>query len=137
MFRTAVAGALVFMSAVIASAQTAPQKPGPLDNLVPTPNPASSPVQTDLEPGRTWRAALRAKHEGKHPGPVPRTPEGKPDLSGVWGVQGTPERPAMTPLGLTGLEDRYKTNWKDYPYSFCLPPAPIPGDAGGGLWVVI
>ena len=47
MFRAAVAGALVFMSAVIASAQTAPQKPGPMDNLVPTPHPQNSGVQAD------------------------------------------------------------------------------------------
>jgi hypothetical protein len=60
MFRAAVAGALVCMSAVmIASAQTAPQKPGPLDNLVPTPHPQNSGVQADLEVARDWRRAMR------------------------------------------------------------------------------
>jgi hypothetical protein len=121
MFRAAVAGALVFVAAVIASAQTAPQKPGPMDNLVPTPHPANSGVQVDLAIVREWRRAMREKYEGKFPGPVPRTPEGKPDLSGVWIAQGTPERPAMTHMALTVLEDRYKTNMKDFPYSVCLP----------------
>ena len=137
MIRSVVAGALLFMSAVIASGQSAPQKPGPLDNLVPTPNPVISPDQVDLEFTPRWRRAMREKYEGKFPGPTPRTPEGKPDLNGVWVAEGTPERPAMTHLGLTVLEDRYKTNLKDYPYSVCLPPAPVPTDAGGGLWVVI
>jgi hypothetical protein len=135
MFRAAVAGALVFMSAVIASAQTAPRKPGPLDNLVPTPHPAvNSPLQVDADSVRQWRQAMREKYEGKFTGPAPRTPEGKPDLSGVWFAQGTPERPAMTPRGLAVLESRYKTNMRDFPYSVCLPPAPVPGD---GLWVVM
>jgi hypothetical protein len=58
-------------------------------------------------------------------------------LSGVWIAEATPERPAMTHLGLMRLEDRYKTNLKDFPYSICLPPAPVPGDAGGGLWIVM
>jgi hypothetical protein len=134
MVRAALAVTLVFVSAVISSAQTAPQKPGPLDNLVPTPNPAQSPDQVDAQDNRQWRQAMREKYEGKFPGPAPRTPEGKPDLSGVWIAQGTPERPAMTRLGLTLLEDRYKTNWKDYPYSRCLPLGPVPYD---GPWVVM
>jgi hypothetical protein len=134
MFRAAVASALVFVSAVLASAQTAPKKPGPMDNLVPTPNPSISPDQVDLEDTRRWRLAMREKYEGKFPGPPPRTPEGKPDLSGVWIAHGAPERPALTHLGLTLLEDRYKNNMKDYPYSVCLPPGPVPGD---GLWVVM
>jgi hypothetical protein len=136
MFRAAVAGALVFMSAVIASAQTAPQKPGPMDNLVPTPNPLTSRTQVDAEGTRQWRQAMREKYEGKFPGPAPRTPEGRPDLNGVWIALGTPERPALTHLGLTLLEDRYKTNLKDHPYSACLPFGPVPpGDFGP--WVVM
>jgi hypothetical protein len=134
MFRAAVAGALMFVSVVIASAQSAPQKPGPLDNLVPTPHPQNSGVQADLEVARGWRRAMREKYEGKFPGPAPRTPDGKPDLSGVWIAQGTPERPAMTQTALAVLEGRYKTNLKDFPYSVCLPIAPVPGD---GLWVVM
>jgi hypothetical protein len=137
MFRAAVAGALVFVSAVIASAQSAPQKPGPLDNLVPTPNPFTSPTQADAGVGNQWRRAMREKYEGKFPGPAPRTPDGKPDLNGVWIAEGAPERPVLTRLGLTLLEDRYKTNAKDFPYSVCLPQAPVPGDAMGGLWVVM
>ena len=134
MFRLAVAGALVFMSVGTASAQTAPQAPGPLDNLVPTPNPVTSPVQSDAGVEGQWRRAMREKYEGKFPGPAPRTSEDKPDLSGVWVAQNTPERPALTHLGLMLLEDRYKTNLKDFPYSACLPLAPVPGI---GLWVVM
>jgi hypothetical protein len=135
MSRSFVAGALLFMSAVVVSGQNAPQKPGPMDNLVKTPNPMNSPDQIDAEDLRQWRLAMRKKYEGKFPGPAPRTPEGKPDLNGVWmtGVT-TPERPAMTHLALTQLEDRYKTNMKDFPYAFCLPRQPVPG---GGLWVVM
>jgi hypothetical protein len=134
MLRAAVAGALVFMSAVITSAQTAPQKPGPMDNLVPTPHPTNNPVQVDATLARDWRRAMREKYEGKFPGPAPRTAEGKPDFSGNWIAEVTPERPALTHLGLTLLEDRYKTNMKDFPYSACLPIAPVPGE---GLWVVM
>ena len=104
MIRSVVAGALLFMSAVIASGQTAPQKPGPLDNLVPTPNPAIGPLQVDVADNRQWRQAMRQKYEGKFSGPAPRTPEGTPDLAGVWIAEGTPERPALTHLGLTLLE---------------------------------
>lgn len=137
MFRSVVAGALVFAAAGIASAQTAPQKPGPMDGLVATPNPIASPAQVDAGVTGQWRRAMREKYEGKFPGPAPRTPEDKPDLNGVWIAEGTPERPAMTHLGLTLLEDRYKTNLKDFPYSVCLPFGPVPGDAGAGLWVVM
>lgn len=134
MFRSVVAGALVLVSAVMAGAQTAPQEPGPLDNLVPTPRPGTSPVQADAGVAPQWRRAMREKYAGKFPGPAPRTPEGKPDLNGVWIAEGTPERPALTHLALTLLEDRHKTNNKDFPYSVCLPFAPVPTD---GLWVVM
>ena len=134
MFRAAVASALVFVAALIASAQNAPQKPGPLDNLVPTPHPTNNPVQVDATLAREWRRAMRQKYEGKFPGPAPRTPEGKPDFSGNWIAEVAPERPALTHRGLTLLEDRYKTNMKDFPYSVCLPIAPVPGN---GLWSVM
>jgi hypothetical protein len=131
--------ALLLLTGWTADAQTADQtsstrKPGPLDNLVATPNPAQGPDQTDAAFGPQWRRAMREKYEGKFPGPAPRTPEGKPDLNGVWIAESTPERPALTRLGLTLLEHRFKTDWKDYPYSFCLPIAPVPND---GPWVVM
>jgi len=138
MFRSLVAGALVVAaSAALASGQTAAQKPGPLDNLVPTPNPVTSPAQIDAGLSGQWRRAMREKYEGKFPGPAPRTPEGRPDFSGVWIGDSTPERPAMTQLGLTLLEDRFKTNLKDFPYSVCLPPATVPSEPGGAFWVVM
>jgi hypothetical protein len=108
--------------------------PGPLDNLVPTPNPVNSPLQVDAAGPGAWRRAMREKYEGKFPGPAPRTPDGKPDLNGVWVAEATPERPVMTPSALMVLEDRFKNNLKDYPYSFCLPPQPTPG---AGLWLVM
>ena len=138
MLRSLAVGVFVFVAVVIASAQTGPQKPGPLDGLVATPNPITSPAQVDSGIGVQWRRAMRENYEGKFPGPAPRTPEGKPDLNGVWIAEGAPERPVMTQLGLTLLEDRYRTSLKDFPYSVCLPPATVPNDAGGGgLWVVM
>ena len=93
MNRAVVAGALLFMSAVMASGQTAPQKPGPLDNLVPTPNPGRSPLQVDAGLDVPWRRTMREKYEGKFPGPAPRTLEGRPDFNGVWIAESTLERP--------------------------------------------
>ena len=77
---------------------------------------------------------MREKYQGKFPGPAPRTPEGKPDLSGVWIAESTPERPALTPWALSVLDGRFKRNLADYPYSVCLPPKPVPSD---GLWLVM
>jgi hypothetical protein len=126
-----------------ADAQTAAQtpgtrKPGPTDNLVPTPNPVQSPVQSDAGTAVPWRRALHEKYEGKFPGPTPRTPDGKPDLNGVWLAEGTSERPALTPTALTVLDERFKKNLKDYPYSACLPAEPTAGGGGGGgIWLVM
>jgi len=132
----------LLLTASTADAQTAAQapgtqKPGPTDNLVPTPNPVRSPVQSDAGTGVPWRQAMREKYEGKFPGPAPRTPEGKPDLTGVWMAQGTPERPALTPHALTVLDERFKKNLKDYPYSSCLPPEPTISGGGGAPWLVM
>ena len=64
MFPLAVAGALVFVASVIASAQNAPQKPGPMDNLVSTPHPRNRSVQADLEVACQCRRAMRDRiHE--------------------------------------------------------------------------
>ena len=58
MFRSVVTAALVFVAAGMASAQTGPQKPGPMDNLVATPNPATTPISPPLS----------------HRGAIPSTP---------------------------------------------------------------
>jgi len=130
---------LLLLTGWTADAQTAAQTPttrtpGPIENLVPTPNPVTTPAQVDAAGAGVWRRAMREKYEGKFPGPAPRTPDGKPDLNGVWVAEATPERPVMTPWALMVLEDRYKNNMKDYPYSVCLPPRPT---LGAGLWLVM
>jgi hypothetical protein len=133
---------LLLLTVWPADAQTAAQtpsaqKPGPTDNLVPTPNPVQSPVQSDAGISAQWRRAMREKYEGKFPGSAPRTPEGKPDLNGVWLADGTPERPALTPWALMMLDDRFKKDLRDFPYSFCLPFEPTLSSGGAGLWLVM
>ena len=114
----------------------APRPPGPLEGLVPTPDPSIGPEQTDGAFTGQWRRAMLEKYEGKFPGPAPRTPEGRPDFNGVWVATNTPERPMVTPQALVVLEERFKNNLKDYPYSVCLPPRPVPS-AGPGPWLVM
>ena len=130
---------LLLLTGWTADAQTAAQtpstpKPGPTDNLVPTPNPVQSPGQVDAGLPPQWRRAMREKYEGKFPGPAPRTPEGKPDLNGMWVTDVTPERPALTPWALSVLDDRFKKDLKDFPYSVCLPTEPT---VNGPLWLVM
>lgn len=130
---TRVIAAILFAFLIVA-ALTHIRKRGPTDNLVPTPNPAESREQIDAGMAAQWRRAMREKYEGKFPGPAPRTPEGRPDLSGVWVAEGRPERPTLTPWALTVLDDRFKRNLEDFPYSFCLPSEPGLPD---GPWLVI
>jgi hypothetical protein len=64
--------------------------------------------------------------------PVPRTPDGKPDLSGLWleGDDPFPERPDAKPWAREKLDERIANNFRYHPHNQCLPgDPPIPGGA--------
>ena len=77
-------------------------------------------------------AAIVRKRSAIPPGPVPRTPEGKPDLSGLWLVNEElypDERPAL-PWAAALAKERIANEVKDHPHGRCLPAGPpIPGSA--------
>jgi hypothetical protein len=56
-------------------------------------------------------------------GSVPRAPDGKPDLSGVWlgDSDPTPERPALLPWAEALVKERAANGGVDNPSNFCLP----------------
>ncbi|MBZ5632559.1 MAG: carboxypeptidase-like regulatory domain-containing protein [Acidobacteriia bacterium] len=56
-------------------------------------------------------------------GSTPRTPEGKPDLSGIWINVYNPETPPppLQPWAAELLRQRMENDSKDYPGGFCLP----------------
>lgn len=80
---------------------------------------------------------LRISEDNKrdHPpsGPAPRTPDGKPDLSGVWWQPRTvdPGKPEFLPAAIAIQRERLANNLKESPQAHCLPSAPL---RNGPLW---
>jgi len=60
-------------------------------------------------------------------GPAPRTPDGKPDLSGMW-LGGPAQLPELhlLPWADALAKERTENNLKDLPISRCLPAGPVP-----------
>jgi hypothetical protein len=74
-----------------------------------------------LGDGREFRIDQTSPHAAP-PGPAPRTPEGKPDLSGVWYAQRPvdPGKPEPLPWVEKLLAERAANNAKDAPGARCL-----------------
>ena len=70
-------------------------------------------------------AAISTTRRAPPTGPAPRTPDGKPDLSGLWGTApgdpGEAEKPEMLPWADAIAKERRENNLKDLPSARCLP----------------
>jgi len=75
-----------------------------------------------LGDGKEFRLSLLTAH-ATPTGPAPRTPGGKPDLSGVWYAQRTvdPGKPQPLPWADALQRERAANNSKDAPGAHCLP----------------
>jgi hypothetical protein len=76
-----------------------------------------------LGDGRDLIDNILAKTHKVPAGPTPRSPTGKPDLSGVWYSQRLidPGRPEMTAWAENVTKERQANNLRDVPSSRCLP----------------
>jgi hypothetical protein len=82
------------------------------------------------DPGRLAKIMRkRAKVDSR---PVPRSANGRPDLSGVWLETDDPypEEPQVLPWAAALIKEHQENNQKDAPHNHCFPgPPPVPGAA--------
>jgi hypothetical protein len=73
-------------------------------------------------PGDDLSGFIRNLHQGLS-GPAPRTPDGKPDLTGVWlgNDDPNPEQPSPQPWAAAIGKARIENGNRDHPSGFCLP----------------
>jgi hypothetical protein len=71
--------------------------------------------------------AVRKKYTNVR-GPAPRTPDGRPDLSGMWNgsMDPNPEPASLLPWANEVLNQRRATAFRDHPDAVCLPGDPTP-----------